>query len=226
MEKPFNLDYRWKDIYITLLPGFYFFVLILIFCLLCGTIEDKYLKEFYEYSKGATSLIVFVLTLLWILLGVLINGIASTIERELFSIGLCLRPLTRGEKKIQEEQDDPEKTKNRRELNKEAHDNHRKNINSLPLDSRIEEYFVHYAMGRNMLYAHCIALIIFFVDACSRGCLTETIHTNMMGCFYMFIIMLFFLTTYRRYHTRYEELLKDLAEKISDEKNNEGLTSM
>lgn len=224
MEKSFNLDYRWKDLYITLLPGFYFFVLLLIFCLLYGIIEEEPLKVFCENYKDATSLLVLILPFLWILLGVLINGIASTIERFLFSIGLLLRPLAKEKQKKQEEQGNQKKNKNRKELNKEAHDRHRDYIISLSLDSRIEEYYVHYAMGRNMLYGHCIVLILsliilLFIETCSCGCscgcLTETNHTNVMvicGFYiYMVIMMIFLFVTYRRYHTRYEELIRDLV---------------
>lgn len=197
MNDSFSMDYRWKDIYVTLLPGFYLIILLAVILSCRGLFEFAVWNQVFHYVEKASGLAVILFPLLFILTGALVNGIASTFMSLSYRTGIVLRPHA---------QDyfcyDKCFFNRRIAANDAAHKEHRKAINSLAPNAKIEEYFVHFAMGRNMFFSQLIALILgLFVWA--GWCIF----------FYNVAMAIILYQVFRHHHERYEDII--LSEKTN-----------
>lgn len=172
-----NVEYNWKNLCITILPGM---TLIGMICLMtkiggcehCAPVGVEFVQLFDFSSWQDTTLLLF----LAVYMGYMINNVASIVERML-------------------------KTKDK---NQAAREHRHEQMASIKHSDMIEEYFTHYAMARNMLFAHIILLIALPFCACICG----SNHFVYFALIYMLIVTLLLCFIYNKHLKRYKEVIK------------------
>lgn len=172
-----NIEFSWKNLCITILPGM---TVIGMTCLLtkiggCGHCTPIGVSFFQLFSSSSW----FDATMFFFLavyVGYLVNNVASLAERVL--------------KLKDKSQEDREKR--------------HEQMASIKHSSMIEEYFLHYAMARNMLFAHIIILIALPFCACHCCCNCYAYS----ALFYMLIVILLLCFIYAKHLKRYKEVIK------------------
>lgn len=162
------MNYQWKDVYITILPGFLMIIysLLSIYFANCNCIlqciEGISSNSLVSNIIDNDALSVVAVSFISLAIGYFLNGASSLIEHRMYDRGKWIFPSIKGQKSD-------------KETNKKANVDLRKRMHRamtiLPPNPKIEEYYVRYAQARNMLFMHVICFFISLICSILAICL-------------------------------------------------------
>ena len=191
------MDYRFKDIYINILPGFNVLLFVLVLLCLCGWNND--LLRLCKSMQGEVA--VLTLPFVCLLIGYFVNGTASIFERRYYK--KYHRRRKAYEVMIMENVD-KDSISNHQEFCSMLH----MIKDAIPPDAKYEEYYVHYAQARNMLCSEVLLAVIigFWITLCWHRICSNGVEKI------IFVLLLFHVLytcllfkVYHRHYDRYDE---------------------
>ena len=170
-----TMSYRWKDTFITIMPGMTLLGLLYTMAHIGGCEKcTPYVAQLLQSFQLSSFFDTFLLTALAIYVGYMVNVFASYIEGK---TGLKEKGLSKEE---------------RHHL-----------MNDTAPSKKIEEYFVHYAMARNMAFVHLLCIPLLFLCTCL--CCCNVLAWLMLG--YLILSTFLLYNAYRRHLKRYVEII-------------------